>query len=301
MINEYAIEPSVLSTWAASRRDYAEFLREYGLGTPRIVSSFPKRKARKLRRYFLSNSPADDQSQQGLRYVEMVNKLVEDIALRDVEPCEDNDWSQHVKVENDRSPFSVILSSEPIETERNITPDTMYDPDSIWNHHDQLDIQRTNEGIRSAVSNLLRLATEQVVVIDPYGWTDRAVRQMQHLIYRLNANRINNNIPSITMCYKENNGGLNADDVRQRILQRPNVAEIGVDLKVLELAQVPGSDVFHNRCVLTEHGGVSFGHGIGVPNEQNHTDEAILMRTEIYQKKWKQFIEENCFQIVSQA
>ncbi len=44
MIYEYALDPAVLSTWASNERDYAEFLREYGLGTPRIISSFPKKK-----------------------------------------------------------------------------------------------------------------------------------------------------------------------------------------------------------------------------------------------------------------
>ena len=43
MIYEYALEPAVLTSWASNDRDYAEFLREYGLGTPRIVSSFPKK------------------------------------------------------------------------------------------------------------------------------------------------------------------------------------------------------------------------------------------------------------------
>lgn len=44
MIYEYALDPVVLSTWASNERDYAEFLREYGLGTPRMISSFPKKK-----------------------------------------------------------------------------------------------------------------------------------------------------------------------------------------------------------------------------------------------------------------
>lgn len=300
MIHEYAIEPSVLTAWAADKRDYAEFLREYGLGTPRIVSSFPKKKANKLRSYFLTKTPDDGQSQQGMRYVEMVNKLVEGIALRDVEPFGGNDWCLHAKNENERIPFNVILSSEPIQTQRNITPDTMYDPDSLWNHKDQLNIQRTNEGIRSAVSNLLRLATEQVVVIDPYGWTDRAIRQMQYLINRISESRINNKFPSFSLFYKENDSGLNADVVQQRILARVN-AEVGVELNVWELEEVAGSDVFHNRVVLTEHGGVCFGHGLGVSGEQGHTDDAFLIGIEIYQKKWKQFIEENCFHLVSKA
>lgn len=139
MIHEYAIEPGVLSAWAENTRDYTEFLREYGLGTPRIISSFPRQKANKLRSYFLQNAPADEQSQKWRRYMEMVNKLVETLVLREVEANQGNDWNDHAKAENARVPFSVIISSEPLGVDESITPATMYEPGSRWNHHDQLD------------------------------------------------------------------------------------------------------------------------------------------------------------------
>ncbi|WP_319548514.1 hypothetical protein [Desulfogranum marinum] len=256
MIHEYAIEPSVLLSWATNDRDYYEFFREYGLGTPRIFSSFPKQKAKKLRRYFLAQVSADDQSQQAMRYTEMVVKLVERIVVREVE-ADQSEWSQRAVAENERIPFNVILSSELIGTDRNLTPDKMYEPGSIWNHQDQLNIHRTTEGFYSAISNLLRLATEQIVVIDPYGYSDKAIKQIQYLINHLPEKRVNHQIPSITLFYKTNTNGLNANEVRERILARVRIDEICTVLKVSELEEVPGSDVFHNRCILTEHGGVS--------------------------------------------
>lgn len=301
MIHEYAIEPQLLSTWAASRRDSAEFFREYGLGTPRIVSSFPKKKANKLRSYFLKNTPANKQSQHAMRYTEMVNTLVETLVLRNVEAGQDNEWSQHAKAENERIPFNVILSSEPIGTDRNLTPDTMYDPGSIWNHQDQLNIQRTNEGFYSAISNLLRLAIEQIVIIDTYGWTRESIQQMQYMINHITEERVNNEIPPILLFYKQHQNSPNANEVRQRILRGVNISGANVRLTVCELEEIPGNDVFHNRCILTKHGGVSFGHGLGVSGDETHTDEVTLMKPEIYQKKWSQFVEENCFQEISRA
>ena len=108
--------------------------------------------------------------------------------------------------------------------------------------------------------------------------------------------------------YKEKRGGGNsgngsssADHVRQQIFQGLTGDVSNLKIEVFELRETASNDVFHNRCILTEHGGVITGHGIGVSGDEAHTDDAILMKPEIYQKKWRQFIEQNCFQVVSEA
>jgi hypothetical protein len=160
MIYEYALEPAVLTSWASNDRDYAEFLREYGLGTPRIVSSFPKKKASKLRSYLLQHSPQDEQSLAGQRYTEMVLKVVESIVVRDVQLQNTAEWAEAAVVENRRAPFDVILSSTEIQEGNNVTPASMYSQGSIWNHPGQVNVLRTNEGLLAAVVNLIRLADE---------------------------------------------------------------------------------------------------------------------------------------------
>jgi len=72
-------------------------------------------------------------------------------------------------------------------------------------------------------------------------------------------------------------------------------------LDVLELREAENSDVCHYRCIVTEHGCVRAVHGIGVSGDELHTDEVILMKPKIYQKKWQQFIEKNCFEKASEA
>lgn len=81
MIHEYAIEPNVILTWASNGRDYAEFFREYGLGTPRIISNFPKSKPAKFRSYLLKHCPANSESLQVQRYIEIVQKIAEMTAV----------------------------------------------------------------------------------------------------------------------------------------------------------------------------------------------------------------------------
>ncbi len=308
MIYEYALEPTVLAAWASNDRDYAEFLREYGLGTPRLVSSFPKKKVSKLRSYLLQHSPQDTQSLSGRRYIEMVTKLIESVVIRDVADPQTSVWSEAVVSEDNRAPFGVILSSVAICAENNITPNNMYLPDSIWNHAYQSNMQRTNAGLFSMIGNLVRLSTKHIVIIDPFGWSDEAIGFVRYMINSIHSNRLADETPKITLFYKEKRGGKNAgsgspaaDHVKDRIVQGLDGGVGDLKVEVFELREAAGSDVFHNRCILTEHGGVLTGHGIGVSNNELHTDEAILMREEIYQKKWLQFIEEKCFDVVSMA
>lgn len=306
MIYEYALEPAVLNSWASSDRDYAEFLREYGLGTPRIVSSFPKKKASKLRSYLLQHSPQDTQSLAGQRYTEMVLKVVESIVVRDVQVQNTAEWAEAAVVENRRAPFGVILSSAEIQEGNNVTPASMYSQGSIWNHPSQVNVSRTNEGLFAAVLNLVRLADEKIVIIDPFGWTVEAINFIQFMLQTITNNRVSEGLPAIVLFYKERrgnsgNGSPSAYHVRQQILQGATGDVSNLQLEVFELRETESNDVFHNRCVLTEHGGVITGHGISVSGDESHTDEAILMQPEIYQKKWRQFIEQNCFQVVSEA
>jgi hypothetical protein len=301
MIHEYALDPAVLSAWASNSRDYAEFMREYGLGTPRIISSFPKKKASKLRSYFLSKGPADDDSLQGQRYLEMVQKMVEVLIFRDGFDTQDFDWKVNAKVENGRVPFDAVLSQETIDTPRNITLENMYSTGSIWNHSRQRNIHRTFDGFLDVVSDFLRLATNKVVIVDPFGWTPEAIATVRHLINSSRDGRVNSEIPSFHIYFKDKDRSPDAVTVKQRIMEGVNKDLSDINLEVFALKEIDGNDVFHNRCILTEHGGIITGHGIGVSNVEAHTDEAILMSSEIYAKKWRQFVEDRCFQIESRA
>jgi hypothetical protein len=301
MIHEYALQPSVLCSWAANRRDYAEFMREYGLGTPRIISSFPKRKASKLRSYFLQHSPGDDQSLQGLRYTEMVDRLVETLVLREPLGNLPGDWAEAAISENARAPFGVLISEMPLETEKNVTPGCMYDPGSIWNHPNQIDFQRTRAAFYSVIENMVRLASGCVIIIDAYGWTNDSITMLQNIINSMHQGRMRPKFPPVSLYYKEGKASPDAQYVKEHVAKGLNVDGQEIDFGVFALREIPGNDVFHNRCILTELGGIMIGHGIGVTDDPSHTDDATLMQPSIYSKKWRQFIDERCFDVVSQA
>jgi len=308
MIHEYALDPELLKSWASNDRDYAEFFREYGIGTPRLISSYPKEKKSKLRNYFLREAPADQQSRQGLRYVEMVTQLLESVVLRCGLDCRSGIWSDDVRPENERAPFSAILSVDEIDTPNSLIPANMYLRDSIWNHPRQKDITRTLVGLNEVAEDFLRFSTREVVIVDAYGWTDRAIVAIKSLVEAASKSKIHDQMPEFYLYYKEKvdrsragNSSPSADFVKQQILSDFQERGAEVQLHVFELKEREENDVFHNRCILTEHGGVSLGHGVDVSNDVHHTDEAKLLEKHIYEKHWRQFMSDTCFDVVSQA
>lgn len=302
MIHEYALEPAVLAAWASNGRDYAEFLREYGLGTPRLVSSFPKLKPTKFRSYFLQKSPPETDSLKYQRYQEMVLKLAEELVIRESEAAQDVDWIEHVRAENNRLPFDVILSLNPINVGENITPADMYLDGSAWLHCRQKIIKRNFSDLSDSVRGLVRLATDRVIVIDAYGWTAEAIIAMQHIVRLAGEGRVNSKKPVVYLYYRKNRNPASpsADYVKNEIIKGLRGADPST-LCVLELDETPNSNVFHNRCLLTEHGGVILGHGVGVSNIDTHTDEVTLMESDVYKSKWAQYVSNCCYQVISRS
>jgi len=308
VLHEYAISPALLKQWAADDRDYYEFFREYGLGSPRIPSAFPKQKARKCRAYFLSEGPADQQSNQARRYLEMVEYLVETVVCRDGIVCEEGDWNLDVLIEDARAPFHVVLSPDPLDTPRNLTPKTMYSKGSAWNHARQETVARSYDAISPYLRDMLRLAKDKVILIDSYGWNQRAISFISKIIIDICNSRVSGQLPSVLVFYKEKidrksvrNSSPSSAQVKASIVEVLSTEVNGIDLTVSELRELGGKDVFHNRCILTEHGGVTLGHGIDVSEDENHSDEISLMEKSVYDKKWGQFVENLCFELISHA
>lgn len=306
MIHEYAIAPSVLACWAKNSRDYREFLREYGLGSPRILSSFPKAKATKLRGYLLALGPQDQDSIQGQRYLEMINIISEALVERPVLENVSDNWEEMMMNEHEHKPFNVIITNPKMDVDKGVSPSCMYDLGSIWSHVRQASIQRQAAPVVELLRNFLRYSTKQVVIIDPFGWTNEACVAIRELLRAIVQNRINTKLPVIHLYYKEktgrgtgNNSSPSALAVKQRIYEGLVLEDI--DLQVYELKEVVGDDVFHNRCVLTEHGGAFSGHGFGLTDDAGHTDDWFLLERELYEKKWQQFVDNRRFAVATQS
>ncbi|MCX0435723.1 hypothetical protein [Aeromonas veronii] len=303
MIHEYALDPELLKAWAANDRDYREFFREYGLGTPRLSSSFPRQKQSKYRSFYLGKSPRDAQSLQARRYEAMVEHLADALVYRDGFECTSNDWCDNVQAEDTRLPFHGVLASNPLDSPRSLTSATMYSDGSLWYHPRQRLVARTYESCSPVLRDMLRLAKDKILIVDPYGWNQRAIEFIGRLINDAFNGRVHSTVPELILCYKSkrDGGSPEAGYVKIQIEKLIERQLPGLKLKVYALDNRDGHDVFHNRYLLTELGGVSLGHGVDLSGHEAHTDDMTLLERNVYDEKWRRFVYMTDFTILSQA
>ena len=302
MIYEYAIDPTVILKWADNARDYAEGIREYGLGTPRILSSFPKQKARKLRSSLLQLTPADEQSLHARRYVELVNALTDVTVDRSLDSDIPRDWCDGVVSTISKSPrFDLIITEEDERIPGSLRPSEVYSTDSPWNHPRQYSIERTWVDFSRVSLNFIRYAKGEIIIVDPYGWNERSLSVIQYVVCELKNRRLSKEKIIFTVLYKQKYGKANPSSnvVLKRILSGIKDIPDSIEVHVKELDVGTDTDIFHNRYLLTSLGGMILGAGVDLSEDTNHTDDAILMDKDLYTRRWNQYVLDSKYLVVS--
>lgn len=298
MIKEFALDPTLLLHWAKSERDFREFFREYGRGTPRHISSFPKKKFSKLRSYLIEKIDYLESEHEKLRYTEMVQALAEGLACRSCEISTTTNWVDLVQIENNINPFDTILSSSKINLESALTLDNMYSSE-LWNLPFQLNIKRTQEDFLNHLESFVKTTINNLVFIDAYCYQNRALDLIVNLINQLEQRKLKENTINVQIFYRENTNSKDVRYVKNQILTNIK-STLNIDVQVNELRSASGQDVFHNRYILNDCGGVLLPYGFDLSDQEYETDEAIILSKENYNKRWTQFIENLSFELVNQ-
>lgn len=298
MIKEFALDPTLLLHWAKSERDFREFFREYGRGTPRHISSFPKKKFSKLRSYLIEKIDSLESEHEKLRYTEMVQALAEGLACRSCEILTTSTWVDLVQIENNINPFDTILSSSEINLESALTLDDMYSSE-LWNLPSQLNIKRTQEDFLNHLESFVKTTTNNLVFIDAFCYQNRALELISNLINQLEQRKLKENTINVKIFYRENTNSKDVHYVKSKILANIK-SKLNIDIQVTELRSSSGQDVFHNRYILNDCGGILLPYGFDLSDEECETDEAIILSKENYDKRWRQFIENLSFEVVNQ-
>jgi hypothetical protein len=290
MIYEYALDPLLFFDWAKSKRDYSHYIRLFGVGTPRFLSSFPKNKPAKWRSYVLSNAPENLSEVERLRVVELLLALSDKRVEREGYSFVDGKWIDGAVAEHTRVPFEGIFAKEkpanPVAAcfTADDTHGGSYD---VWDKKHMLTPARTANALADAVANLLRLS-QQIVIVDPYGYKGSAIKSFDAFIQRMMINRVGAAKPQLTILFD----GSKAREsfVYEKLVQHTQ----GFDLHVMGIKEKPDGEKLHNRYILTELGGVSFGIGTD-EGEAHHTDDLVLLDCETYLKRWDQYVVNSVF------
>lgn len=302
MIYEFALDPELLLKWAESRRDYREYFREYGSGTPRIFSSFPRQKFTKLRSYLLKKLDDSHSIEVKQRYTEMVIELEKALICREIENLTaDTDWHSLVKSENDRNPFDAILSSKVVDTERILIQETMYDS-TLWDKQDRLSPQRTEESFLQDFGNFILLTSSELVIVDPYCWKEKSINLISNFLNLISRKRVNQLKPKVSVFFSNVGQRRSTTNyVKGKIIEGLVDSLKSIELMVYELEELPDSDVFHNRCIFNEYCGICVPHGFDLSGNVKHTDDVFILSHDQYVKKRNQFIDNLGFNIITQA
>lgn len=301
MIKEIAIDPDVLIEWSRNIRDYRDFMEKYGIGTRRIISSFPKTKYKNLKKYLLPKTNQISSDMDKSRYVAMVQTLENNIYLRCNEVDLSREWQDLVL--DELEPFDVIIARERFNCDNVLTVSNITESDFLYLDH-QVSFKRTKEDLINTISGFLRLTMSEVLIIDAYAWKPNAIQTIKAIIKEVSDRKFKAKPVEITVIYKELAHGSPAPDAK--FLKREIEKEFecfpdDIKLTVKQLKETEDSDTFHNRYILNDIGGISLGHGLDISDKEHTTDEVTLLTKSNYRKRWLQFARNTNFKVVSLA
>lgn len=303
MIYEVAIDPEVLLEWSKDIRDYRDFIRDYGVGTPKIVSSFPKANFRKLRQYLLQRSESLSNDLHKERYIEMVRSLDRNLYLREAAQNSSEDWRDLIVKED--IDFDAVIAKEYFPCNNLIPLSTLYDSE-LHLLKRQISFNRTPTDFIRSVKGFVNLTISKFVIIDAFCYQKNAMLTMSKIIDEIKNRKFKHQNVELIIIYKDNPKDKRQNTPTPSFFKNKFERIIGVlpndiTLKIIQLRESESSDVFHNRYILNDLGGITLGHGLDLSDNENTTDEITLLEKDIYEKRWEQFVTKINFDIVSSA
>ena len=167
MLHEYAVEPDLVPTWL-DRKTGRYFRNNFGLGTPRIISRYPRKRWKRLV-WAAWEASSDDKESERTRMEVLIQSLSEVMVERgSASWYPDRPWLDNAVEEHLRSPFhAVLVRSNPAGHKRVLVTDELDERTPLWTLGHGTTIARTAEAIAGAVGDMLRAATD-IVMVDPY-------------------------------------------------------------------------------------------------------------------------------------
>ena len=289
MIHEYALEPELVASWHDPLK-FRFFVEQFGFGTGRIVSRYPK-KWRKLV-WDTFNTTSGNTASPVARA--RMTKLLKQLAKPEVKRLERvwdeaQDWLINAESEYERRPFHAILARDNPRAYANVIreADILSDTAADWDAPHTRVVKRTAEEMAACVAPMLRCATK-ILFVDPhFRATEERFRKPLSAFLRVvdaRASEITlelhtadrDNAPSWEEFQKECKGKL------------PSIIPQGLTLSVYRWKERDGGKKLHPRYILTDMGGVSFDPGLdeGYPG----TDGDIgRLDAQVYSKRWDDY------------
>jgi hypothetical protein len=281
MIHEFAVEPELAATWGRLA-EFRHFVTAFGLGTPRVVSKYPRHWKRLV---WEASKPESDLERKRLE--ELLARLSEAMVKRGGAFDPKMSWLPNAMAEHSRIPFAGILARDGNAEETVIGTEHLASSPA-WTCPTGLACSRTSAAVAAALTPVLRVC-RRVIFIDPHFGPEnlRHRRPLQAFLRALMDRRPSSPPDEVVLMTSVKSTADFFRSESQR--QLPRLVPQGMTVVLRRLQERAGGERLHNRYVLTDIGGVLFGVGLD-EGDASQRDDLCLLSAEQYQLRMKQYL-----------
>jgi len=285
MIREYAIEPQLVAE-LGDPRDFRFAVAAFGLGQPRVMAEYPKLK--NWRRQVLEGVDTS-RALDAQRVVELVKVLSERMAGRLTGTYDGTQrWLDNALREHGLEPFAAILArANPTGDAAVIDWEHVSAGDPKWDAPRACVVQRRAGDMAGAVAGMLG-ACSAAIFVDPHFAPEMPKFRRPFGEFMVALRRRRNREPparvEIQLAVKST-AEFFESECKGRLAE---LIPAGWRVRLVRLRNLDAGAELHNRYILTDLGGVTFGHGLddGGPGED---DDVTLMDKAQYLHRWEQY------------
>ena len=285
MLYEYAVEPKAIG---ASWESFRYLIEKFGFHRGRLISQFPGKWMQ------LVIEAARRSGMQDVRYKSLVDRLqkAKREALirsgREYNSCTD-DWLDNAIKQHSLEPFHAIIASENRGVEDFILiAEDIVEETPLMVASTDWEVDRTGEALAKAMSPLLKY-TKKILFVDPFF-------DIKELRYRETLEA------SLAVIAEQHASGVQCeihfrddDDTPSAIFSVNSAAgwlpasiPEGLSILLFGWKVKVGGDIFHDRYLLTDRGGMSLGAGFSSENSHEKVNLSLL-EAEFCQEKLARF------------
>lgn len=304
MLNEYAVEPRVLRCLS----DVKLIASCFGIDHGRIIAEYPSKWLKMVYENLPSTIPDVEKSRIQL----ILEKLKPSILSRFGSDWDKTkDWTKNAYQEHSRYPFRAIITADPVSSSFCLCFDEIgstckeaangeQPKDDLWTVHHSKYIQRSASEM-AEVARFLLERSMKIRLIDPHfdptvwRFMNPFKRFMEIIVNRAEfkqraqstvsvaLRRVTVEVHTSDSCSAE----YLAKGIRKLLDQIPSCEQVDVSVVTWSKASL------HNRYVLTDIGGVTFGAGLDEFCDYSETsvraDVVTLLSTEVRAQLWNEY------------
>ncbi|HUX87103.1 MAG TPA: hypothetical protein VMW65_08880, partial [Chloroflexota bacterium] len=278
MLHEFAVEPRLLCNW----KDFRYFVENFGADRGRLIARYPKAWKRMVYDSLVSCGAVEKKRiEERLRQIDdrlLVGRTDWDAAV---------DWLTNAEAEHVARPFHAVLAvANPRQRSFVLEGESLDDKEPRWALPTSRLVPKTADDLAAAVAPLLRCAT-RVVFIDPYFGPESGShrRTFEALVQVLGAATRHRKLERIEF----HSGDQAAATFFQAECRgrRAKLIPVWISVRFVRWRK----EQLHNRYILTDCGGILFGHGLDEQQGSgvDHDDLALLSR-DAWRQHWADYV-----------